>query len=80
MTANLVGHTAGAVANFDGCKTAADGDYTCASARAVLDAWAKANGYVPWVDGKVGGVDYPELRIFSANPPAAPKGLMLLFR
>lgn len=56
-----------------------DDDYTCATARQALNLVAAENGYGQWVDGNVGGIDYPELKIFCANPPTV-KGLMLLFR
>lgn len=78
MTANFVGHTAGAVANFDDCKTLLDEGYTCASAKKALSEYAQANGYEPWVLGKIGDQVYPELGIFCQKPCVG--GLMLLFR
>ena len=80
MTENLVGHTAGAVANFEGYRTPQDDGYTSRSAVKALDDWATANGYESWVEGKIGNTVYPELRIFCANPQTAPKGLKILFR
>ena len=65
--------------HIDNCKTSQDDGYTCATARQALNLVAAENGYEQWVDGNVGGIDYPELKIFCANPPTV-KGLMLLFR
>ena len=79
MDDEFVGYNAGSVIHTEGNVTAVDVGYTSSSASVALNDWAKENGYEQWVDGNVGGIDYPELKIFCANPPTV-KGLMLLFR
>ncbi|MBR2941071.1 MAG: InlB B-repeat-containing protein [Kiritimatiellae bacterium] len=61
---------------FTGCKTPASG--SAKSSAKLLSAWAEANGYSSWTQGKVGGNVYPELGIFCENPYVA--GFMMFVR
>ena len=78
MTTSIVGRSAGYEAHIENCKTAVDEGYTSHSAMKALNAWATANGYGSWVEGKIGDAVYPELAVFCKKP--AISGLMLFFR
>ena len=78
QTVNFVGHTAGAIAQIVNCQTPQDDGYSYGAARKALTAWAEANGYEPWTQGKVGDKVYPELGIFCEKPYV--DGFMLIIR
>ena len=61
---------------YTGCKSASSGS-TKASVKA-LTAWAEANGYSSWTQGKIDGKVYPELGIFCEKPYV--DGFMLFIR
>ena len=77
-TTNIVGRSAGYETQIVNCQTAQDAGYTAGRARKALSAWAEANGYEPWTQGKVDGKVYPELGIFCEKPYVA--GFMLFIR
>ena len=67
------------ITDFYGNFTPGDDGYTLKKAVTQLNEYAEANGYEPWVKGKVGDLGiYPELGIFCEK--LALSGLLMLFR
>ena len=67
------------ITDFYGNFTPGDDGYTLKKAVSQLNEYAEANGYEPWVKGKVGDLGaYPELGIFCEK--LALSGLLMLFR
>lgn len=66
------------VTNFYGNVTPATDGYTLGKAVSQLNEYAEANGYEPWVKGKIDSGVFPELGIFCEK--LALSGILMLFR